>query len=240
MPDMDFFDGGLFDPNRKRTFATDRWYAKEMSLKAIAALFAPDAPKCGAKTRAGTPCKRRPYMDSPRCHLHGALSGKPDKDGNLDPRLSARREAYRKSRRKKAARDGRDDPTFRNAGIRSRLQDQYQTRLRLETHGPYFINYVDRDVIRQWQREGFTDAVELERLSEVLLTAVLPRPGVARMKARLEEDRAYIEQAARQRGEGLDTYAPHALAPGYRPEDLPRNFEPQQNSRLDRHRRSSA
>ncbi|WP_443701117.1 HGGxSTG domain-containing protein [Pseudomonas sp.] len=32
---------------------------------------------CGAKTRAGTPCKRRDLYDSGRCRLHGGLSTGP-------------------------------------------------------------------------------------------------------------------------------------------------------------------
>lgn len=33
--------------------------------------------RCGAKTRAGTPCKRRDLWDSGRCKLHGGLSTGP-------------------------------------------------------------------------------------------------------------------------------------------------------------------
>jgi len=33
-----------------------------------------NAPTCGAKTRAGTPCKRRPVPSGARCHLHGGKS----------------------------------------------------------------------------------------------------------------------------------------------------------------------
>lgn len=32
---------------------------------------------CGAKTRAGTPCKRRDLYNSGRCRLHGGLSTGP-------------------------------------------------------------------------------------------------------------------------------------------------------------------
>ena len=32
---------------------------------------------CGAKTRAGTPCKQRGIYDNGRCHLHGGLSTGP-------------------------------------------------------------------------------------------------------------------------------------------------------------------
>ena len=32
---------------------------------------------CGAKTRAGTPCKRRDLYKSGRCRLHGGLSTGP-------------------------------------------------------------------------------------------------------------------------------------------------------------------
>lgn len=33
--------------------------------------------RCGAKTRAGTPCKRRDLYASGRCRLHGGLSTGP-------------------------------------------------------------------------------------------------------------------------------------------------------------------
>lgn len=33
--------------------------------------------RCGAKTRAGTPCKRRDLYNSGRCKLHGGLSTGP-------------------------------------------------------------------------------------------------------------------------------------------------------------------
>lgn len=33
--------------------------------------------KCGAKTRAGTPCKRKDLYDNGRCRLHGGLSTGP-------------------------------------------------------------------------------------------------------------------------------------------------------------------
>ncbi len=33
-----------------------------------------NAPTCGAKTRAGTPCKCRPVPSGARCHLHGGKS----------------------------------------------------------------------------------------------------------------------------------------------------------------------
>ena len=36
---------------------------------------------CGARTRAGTPCKRSDLMRSGRCKLHGGLSTGPKTDG---------------------------------------------------------------------------------------------------------------------------------------------------------------
>lgn len=36
-----------------------------------------DELRCGAKTRAGTPCKRRDLYASGRCRLHGGLSTGP-------------------------------------------------------------------------------------------------------------------------------------------------------------------
>jgi hypothetical protein len=44
------------------------------------------APKCGARTRAGTPCQRLPIRGRTRCRLHGGLSpGAPRgaKNGNF-------------------------------------------------------------------------------------------------------------------------------------------------------------
>ena len=32
------------------------------------------APRCGAKTRTGTPCQRPPVQGRKRCRLHGGLS----------------------------------------------------------------------------------------------------------------------------------------------------------------------
>jgi glucans biosynthesis protein len=32
------------------------------------------APRCGAKTRGGTPCQRSPVQGRKRCRLHGGLS----------------------------------------------------------------------------------------------------------------------------------------------------------------------
>ncbi|MEA3253280.1 MAG: HGGxSTG domain-containing protein [Pseudomonadota bacterium] len=46
-----------------------------------------DELRCGAKTRAGTPCKRRDLWDSGRCRLHGGLSTGP-KSG---PRMKIQR-----------------------------------------------------------------------------------------------------------------------------------------------------
>jgi hypothetical protein len=39
--------------------------------------------RCGAKTRAGTPCQRQPIQGRTRCRLHGGLSpGAPRSRGN--------------------------------------------------------------------------------------------------------------------------------------------------------------
>ena len=43
------------------------------------------APRCGARTRSGTPCRRAPIQGRNRCRLHGGLSlGAPkgEKNGN--------------------------------------------------------------------------------------------------------------------------------------------------------------
>jgi len=39
---------------------------------------------CGAKTRAGTPCKRRDLFSSGRCRLHGGLSTGPITEGGKE------------------------------------------------------------------------------------------------------------------------------------------------------------
>lgn len=49
---------------------------KEQETTPVAARF------CGAKTRAGTACKRRPLKGKTRCRLHGGLAGAPK--GNLN------------------------------------------------------------------------------------------------------------------------------------------------------------
>lgn len=49
---------------------------KEQETTPAAARF------CGAKTRAGTACKRRPLKGKTRCRLHGGLAGAPK--GNLN------------------------------------------------------------------------------------------------------------------------------------------------------------
>jgi glucans biosynthesis protein len=41
-----------------------------------------DFTPCGARTRAGTPCKRRPTGWSKRCHLHGGAPGSGAPKGN--------------------------------------------------------------------------------------------------------------------------------------------------------------
>ncbi|MDX8398363.1 MAG: HGGxSTG domain-containing protein, partial [Mariprofundaceae bacterium] len=49
---------------------------------------------CGAKTRAGTPCKRRDIWGSGRCKLHGGLStGARTKEGKEAIAESIRRRA---------------------------------------------------------------------------------------------------------------------------------------------------
>jgi len=39
---------------------------------------------CGAKTRAGTPCKRRDVYPNGRCRLHGGLSTGPKSEAGKD------------------------------------------------------------------------------------------------------------------------------------------------------------
>ena len=40
--------------------------------------------RCGAKTRAGTPCKRKDIFENGRCKLHGGLSTGPTSDEGKD------------------------------------------------------------------------------------------------------------------------------------------------------------
>ncbi|UGV31688.1 hypothetical protein LO767_04095 [Halopseudomonas aestusnigri] len=56
------------------------WAARDYCHPAPAAIPYPselDGLTCGAKTRAGTPCKRRDLYLSGRCRLHGGLSTGP-------------------------------------------------------------------------------------------------------------------------------------------------------------------
>lgn len=69
--------------------------------------------RCGAKTRAGTPCKRRDLYDSGRCRLHGGLSTGP----KTGPRAK-----QPEPPKEEAPYDPADDPEFlailRRQGIR--------------------------------------------------------------------------------------------------------------------------
>ena len=40
------------------------------------------SPRCGAKTRAGTPCRSPSVKDRPRCRMHGARAGAPTGKAN--------------------------------------------------------------------------------------------------------------------------------------------------------------
>ncbi|MDX8384772.1 MAG: HGGxSTG domain-containing protein [Ghiorsea sp.] len=52
---------------------------------------------CGAKTRAGTPCKRRDLYNAGRCKLHGGLStGATTKEGKEAIAESNRRRARKR------------------------------------------------------------------------------------------------------------------------------------------------
>lgn len=56
------------------------WLAKGMPHGQPSGLPFPEELRgltCGAKTRAGTPCKRRDLYKSGRCRLHGGLSTGP-------------------------------------------------------------------------------------------------------------------------------------------------------------------
>lgn len=46
---------------------------------------------CGARTRAGTPCKRRDLYQSGRCRLHGGLSTGPKGNRQTEGRVCKRR-----------------------------------------------------------------------------------------------------------------------------------------------------
>ncbi|RKT46805.1 HGGxSTG domain-containing protein [Thiocapsa rosea] len=53
---------------------------------------APTNEFCGAKTRAGTPCKRRDIYPSGRCRLHGGLSTGPKTEaGREQSRINGRK-----------------------------------------------------------------------------------------------------------------------------------------------------
>lgn len=53
---------------------------------------APTNEFCGAKTRAGTPCKRRDIYQSGRCGLHGGLSTGPKTEaGREQSRINGKR-----------------------------------------------------------------------------------------------------------------------------------------------------
>lgn len=53
--------------------------AAEVDVRSLLPRFPPECVglTCGAKTRAGTPCKRRDLHRSGRCKLHGGLSTGP-------------------------------------------------------------------------------------------------------------------------------------------------------------------
>lgn len=65
-----------------------------MKLYSKDSLPPPDA-TCGARTRAGTPCKRRDIYNSGRCRLHGGLS--------TGPRTEAGKAAVRENLKKARA-----------------------------------------------------------------------------------------------------------------------------------------
>lgn len=59
------------------------WFAAGMPHGQLSGLpFPPELRglRCGAKTRAGTPCKRRDLYASGRCRLHGGLSTGPKRN----------------------------------------------------------------------------------------------------------------------------------------------------------------
>jgi hypothetical protein len=82
----------MYDPDPRTAWqqwvrAMDRWDQRwaQTPPEAQHALLAedPDYPDqcrgmtCGARTRKGTPCKRRDLYHSGRCHLHGGASTGP-------------------------------------------------------------------------------------------------------------------------------------------------------------------
>lgn len=88
---MNFLDDSAQDVERGRRA---RWRAFHQERAAVAATWrdagyphpAPSFPsfpadlvdlRCGAKTRAGTPCQRKDLWDSGRCKLHGGKSTGP-------------------------------------------------------------------------------------------------------------------------------------------------------------------
>ncbi len=87
-----------------------------MELKNVAFYFAENAPRCGAKTRAGTPCKRLPCTGRTRCNLHGGKS----RSGVLAPRW--KHGYYSKTWEGDHVRS-----TLREQEARQRLLDQYHS-----------------------------------------------------------------------------------------------------------------
>jgi hypothetical protein len=70
----------------------EREHAEMMRHLAKLRASAPTNEFCGAKTRAGTPCKRRDIYQSGRCRLHGGLSTGPKTEaGREQSRINGRR-----------------------------------------------------------------------------------------------------------------------------------------------------
>jgi hypothetical protein len=61
-----------------------------------------DRPRCGAKTRAGRPCRMRVEFGKARCRLHGGLSTGPKTEAGRARIAEAQRRRWRDYREKAA------------------------------------------------------------------------------------------------------------------------------------------
>ena len=72
-----------------------------------------DRPRCGAKTRAGRPCRMRVEFGKARCRLHGGLSTGPKTDTGRARIAEAQRRRWRAYReRRKGAPPGPTGDTY--------------------------------------------------------------------------------------------------------------------------------
>ena len=58
--------------------------ALETQVTGIAPAALAEAPRCGARTRAGTPCRAPAVKGRPRCRMHGGAEGSGAPRGNTN------------------------------------------------------------------------------------------------------------------------------------------------------------